>query len=297
MLAPIKPRTTTTTVHCISRGNAQPFCLWSDGFRVLAAGTHFRYGTIWWTPGGQSGDANVAQFNLRLAYRRDYEWGSLFHEAWSNESSTDYSVNSPIWYTDPPGGEKEVDLRFQFPDPASGSIESEYVDSGNYHILLPYGVEPVSNRTACISFARRVELGHGHYPGFTDLLIHELGLLQDAVFGIQELPIPQTDESANSGYLVTGAALKDTDDTIILYKGENGRICENHLDDGISPVCTGAVGETSKPCVKFINLPSPYSENYPSADSLDDESDLKLHKDAVRVDKDGNTGCCKVGNR
>ena len=104
-------------------------------FLALCTGTHFRYGTIWWQPisrdiiPGNPGSYPVG-FSLSLAYRRDYRWGSLFHEQWSNGNDT--------WI----GERKKSSTYFTFPDDGNDGRDYE----GTYQIKFPVGNELVSTR-------------------------------------------------------------------------------------------------------------------------------------------------------
>jgi hypothetical protein len=64
---------------------------WVWGFALVspnAEGSHFRYGTVRWSPTQRTirGEAFEAEFRLQLAYRKDYAWGTSFKEAWRDTS-------------------------------------------------------------------------------------------------------------------------------------------------------------------------------------------------------------------
>eukprot|EP00898_Chlorokybus_atmophyticus_P000296 jgi/Chlat1/1267/Chrsp115S01666 len=62
------------------------------GLLQLTAGSHFRYGTISWTPvGGVNPDQSFdVEFTFRAAFRRNYEWGKWFREQWQITNSATY---------------------------------------------------------------------------------------------------------------------------------------------------------------------------------------------------------------
>jgi hypothetical protein len=55
-------------------------------------GSHFRYGTVRWSPtqrtitSAASAPVYEAEFRLQLAYRKNYAWGTTFKEAWRDTS-------------------------------------------------------------------------------------------------------------------------------------------------------------------------------------------------------------------
>jgi hypothetical protein len=58
------------------------------GWVCNAEGSHFRYGTVRWSPTQRTINTGVyeAEFRLQLAYRKNYAWGTSFKEAWRDTS-------------------------------------------------------------------------------------------------------------------------------------------------------------------------------------------------------------------
>ena len=188
-------------------------CLLNLGniFRLqpLPPGTHFRYGTISWSPrtcftdrsptgrdtGSPSGETNCVPYSLdndnggiyveflvKLAFRRDYDWGRYFGEQWSAE--TDGSGRPTNYQSNIPNSDQ-----FQNFDGfvAGGTQVVDYqqlFSQGQYHIKFP--------------------AGYGSTP---------------------PKPIPT---SATPGHEVSGSLV-------------GGRLCDNPYDDGLLPQCPGTV--------------------------------------------------------
>ena len=106
----------------------------SYSHQLFSAGTHFRYGTIWWDMDGPSGilatginiDIEVT-FYMQLAFRRDYTWGAYFNEQWRSSDTATWE-NGPTGQTiscTTPGIE------------CFGGTQASIVD--NYQIKFPNG--------------------------------------------------------------------------------------------------------------------------------------------------------------
>ena len=78
----MSPSTREKTFY-VERALVWPTCF--DWLVLICAGTHFRFGTIFWTrktPSDEVVGANgwKVQFNVDLAFKRSYNWGTLFNE-------------------------------------------------------------------------------------------------------------------------------------------------------------------------------------------------------------------------
>jgi len=69
-----------------------PICvLLVSSFLDIVSASHFRYGSIRWLP---TKIANEAEFELQVAFRKNYNWGAFFKEKWRD------TAVSPLWTSD-----------------------------------------------------------------------------------------------------------------------------------------------------------------------------------------------------
>eukprot|EP00239_Pterosperma_sp_CCMP1384_P004716 CAMPEP_0197855464 /NCGR_PEP_ID=MMETSP1438-20131217/26697_1 /TAXON_ID=1461541 /ORGANISM="Pterosperma sp., Strain CCMP1384" /LENGTH=1343 /DNA_ID=CAMNT_0043470583 /DNA_START=38 /DNA_END=4069 /DNA_ORIENTATION=+ len=103
-------------------------------FACTASATHFRYGTVKWVP---TGVQNEAEFELKAAFRKDYNWGAFFKEKWRDlEDGTEWKNDLGIAPALLPCDDPEVAARPGIQ--CFGNTAETYVK--NYEILFPTGM-------------------------------------------------------------------------------------------------------------------------------------------------------------
>ena len=88
-------------------------------------------------PDGATGGPFEAEFNMQLAFRRDYTWGAYFKEGWRSNPNDEWSrLPMPeLPYECMP----DAKIQCFLPGESDGSSLREYL-SGNYQIIFPAGM-------------------------------------------------------------------------------------------------------------------------------------------------------------